>query len=114
MSECIFCKIARGEMNAEVLYSDEDVVAFQDINPQAPVHFLVIPRKHLDSAFQLEEQDQGLLYKIFNVIREISRDKGIDSEGVRILTNVAPGAGQSVFHLHFHALGGRRMLWPPG
>ncbi len=114
MEDCIFCRIAQGEMDAKILYSDEEVVAFQDINPQAPVHFLVIPRKHLHSAFQLGEEDQHLLYKIFHVIREISREKGIDQEGVRILTNVAPGAGQSVFHLHFHALGGRRMLWPPG
>lgn len=114
MEDCIFCKIANGELESQVLYSDDQVVAFRDVNPQAPVHFLVIPRKHLTSAFELGEEDGSLLVKIFQVIKELSKKEGIAERGVRILTNVARGAGQSIFHLHFHALGGRQMLWPPG
>ncbi len=114
MEECIFCRIASGEMYAEVVYGDDRVVAFRDINPQAPVHVLVIPRKHVRSVFDLSPQDGELLSHIFQVIRKISADEGIAEKGVRVLTNVEREAGQSVFHLHFHVLGGRRMLWPPG
>lgn len=114
MEECIFCRIASGEMEAEVIYEDDRVVAFRDINPQAPVHVLVIPRKHLRSVFDLSSQDGDLLFHIFQIIRDISAKEGIAEKGVRVLTNVEREAGQSVFHLHFHVLGGRRMLWPPG
>lgn len=114
MEDCIFCRIAAGEMDADVVYSDDRVVAFRDINPQAPVHVLVIPRKHLRSAFDLSEGDGDLLAHIFQVIRRVSEEEGIAGTGVRILTNVERGAGQSVFHLHFHVMGGRPMLWPPG
>ncbi len=114
MEDCIFCRIAKGEMDADIVYSDDRVVAFRDINPQAPVHVLVVPREHLRSAFDLGEEDGELLARIFKVIRRISEDEGIAGTGVRILTNVERGAGQSVFHLHFHVLGGRPMLWPPG
>lgn len=114
MEECIFCRIASGEMDADVIYEDDRVVAFRDINPQAPVHVLVIPRKHLRSVFDLSSQDGDLLFHIFEVIRNISAEEGIAERGVRVLTNVEREAGQSVFHLHFHVLGGRRMLWPPG
>lgn len=114
MEECIFCRIAAGEMDAEVIYEDDRVVAFRDINPQAPVHVLVVPRKHLRSAFDISAQDGDLLYHIFQAIRKISFDEGIAEKGVRVLTNVEREAGQSVFHLHFHVLGGRHMLWPPG
>ncbi len=114
MEECIFCRIASGEMEADIVYSDDRVVAFRDINPQAPVHVLVIPRKHLRSALDLDEEDGGLLAHLFKVIRRVSEEEGIAGTGVRILTNVERGAGQSVFHLHFHVLGGRQMLWPPG
>lgn len=114
MEECIFCRIAAGDMDADVVYSDDRVVAFRDINPQAPVHVLVIPRKHLRSAFDLSEDDGDLLAHIFRVIRSVSEKEGIAGTGVRILTNVERGAGQSVFHLHFHVMGGRPMLWPPG
>ncbi|MDI6872945.1 histidine triad nucleotide-binding protein [Candidatus Solincola sp.] len=114
MEDCIFCRIAEGEMDAEIVYSDDRVVAFRDINPQAPVHVLVIPRKHLRTAFDLGEEDGDLLSHIFKVIQRISEEESIAGTGVRILTNVERGAGQSVFHLHFHVLGGRQMLWPPG
>lgn len=114
MSDCIFCRIAKGEMQADVVYSDDEVVAFRDINPQAPVHVLVVPRRHLESILDLEEGDDGLLFAIFKAIREVAEREGIADRGVRVVTNVREEAGQSVFHLHFHVLGGRRMAWPPG
>jgi len=114
MEDCIFCRISRGEMKADVVYSDERVMAFRDINPQAPVHVLVIPHEHLRSVFDMQERHRDLLFHIFEVIRKVSEDEGIAGSGVRVLTNVERGAGQSVFHLHFHVLGGREMLWPPG
>lgn len=114
MEECIFCKITQGEMDADVVYDDEQVLAIRDINPQAPVHVLVIPRRHIRSIMDLEQEDAALLSHIFRVIREVSQKEGIATRGVRVLTNVEREAGQSVFHLHFHVLGGRRMLWPPG
>jgi histidine triad (HIT) family protein len=114
MEECIFCRISRGEMEADILYSDDDVIAFRDINPQAPVHFLVVPRRHIVSAMDLTPDDSGTLYHIFEVIRSLSETEGIARSGVRILTNVGREAGQVVMHMHFHVLGGRAMLWPPG
>lgn len=114
MEDCIFCKIAQGEMDADIVYSDDQVVAFRDINPQAPVHVLVIPRRHIRSVMDLAEEDASLLSHIFQVVQEVSDKEDITAKGVRVLTNVEREAGQSVFHLHFHILGGRRMLWPPG
>jgi histidine triad (HIT) family protein len=114
MEDCIFCKIAQGEMDSDIVYEDDRVLAFRDINPQAPVHILVIPREHIRSAMDLAEEDASLLYHIFQVIQEVSDKEDIAAKGVRVLTNVEREAGQSVFHLHFHVLGGRRMLWPPG
>jgi len=114
MEDCVFCAIAGGGMDADIVYSDERVVAFRDVNPQAPVHVLVIPRRHIRSALDLAAEDASLLFHIFAVIKEVAEAEGIATSGVRILTNVEREAGQSVFHLHFHVLGGRRMLWPPG
>jgi histidine triad (HIT) family protein len=112
--DCIFCKIAAGDIPAEILYQDEEVLAFRDVDPQAPSHILVIPRRHIASAFDLETADADLLAHIFQVIREVAHGDKIDESGTRILTNVGRAAGQAVFHLHFHVLGGRQMLWPPG
>jgi len=114
MEECIFCKIASGEMEAEILYSDEQVVAFRDINPKAPIHFLVIPKKHIPTALDLMPDDSDILPSIFAVIKKVAEEEGIASTGVRIVNNVGRAAGQVVFHLHFHVLGGRQLLWPPG
>ncbi|MDY6794242.1 MAG: histidine triad nucleotide-binding protein [Actinomycetota bacterium] len=114
MEDCIFCRIVTGDMDADIVYEDDEVLAFRDINPQAPVHILVIPRRHIRSSMDLAEEDADLLYNIFHVIREIADKEGITGNGVRILTNVERRAGQSVFHLHFHVLGGRNMNWPPG
>ena len=114
MEECIFCMIADGEMEAEILYSDEQVLAFRDINPKAPIHFLVIPRKHIPTAMDLTPDDADLLAHIFAVIKDVAEKEGIASTGVRIVNNIGKAAGQVVFHLHFHVLGGRQLLWPPG
>lgn len=110
--DCIFCKIAAGEMGGPPLYQDEDVTAFKDINPQAPKHILIIPNKHVASVSDAAAEDQALLGKLLLTAAKIAEDEGLS--GYRLVTNTGPEAGQSVFHLHFHLLGGRRMTWPPG
>jgi histidine triad (HIT) family protein len=114
MEECIFCRIAGEELEADILYSDEQVIAFRDINPQAPVHFLVVPRQHIVSALDLTSEDAELLSHLFEVIKAVAEKEKIAASGMRILTNVGRAAEQIVLHLHFHVLGGRRMRWPPG
>ncbi|HBN07777.1 MAG TPA: histidine triad nucleotide-binding protein [Cyanobacteria bacterium UBA8530] len=109
---CLFCKIARGEIPAARLYEDDQVVAFSDLNPQAPVHVLIVPRIHLDSLLALD--DPALALAMLNAAKTVAREKGIDETGFRLLTNVGEDGGQSVPHLHWHLLGGRRMEWPPG
>lgn len=114
MEDCIFCKIVRGEMDSEILFSDDEVIAFRDINPQAPVHFLVVPKRHIVSALDLTSEDAGLLASIFEAIRIVAEKENIAQSGMRILTNVGRSAEQIVLHLHFHVLGGRKLHWPPG
>ncbi len=110
-SDCIFCRIAAGEIAADVVLSDDDVVAFRDTNPQAPTHVLVIPRRHVTSAHELDDRD--LTAALFGAMQHIADIEGL-GEGYRIVTNIGPAAGQSVPHLHFHLLGGRSLSWPPG
>lgn len=112
--ECIFCAIVSGKVKSQIAYEDEDVVAFHDINPQAPVHILVIPRKHIASLNETSEDDLQLLGKLLLVARNIAKEKGISEDGYRIVLNTNRGAGQSVFHIHLHLLGGRPFGWPPG
>lgn len=114
MENCLFCKIAAGEIPSKTVYQDQDVVAFEDINPQAPHHVLIIPRRHITSISDLTLEDGPLLAKIFITAAKLAHEMGIDESGYRFLTNVGPNAGQSVFHLHFHLLGGRKLGWPPG
>ncbi len=114
MSDCLFCRIAAGEIAADVVYQDDKVMAFKDVQPQAPFHVLVIPKRHLTSAFDLGPDDAALLVRIFEVARNIAEADETVAGGVRILTNVGPQAGQVVMHLHFHVIGGRRLGWPPG
>ncbi|AKL95799.1 HIT-like protein [Clostridium aceticum] len=115
MSECIFCKIVKGEIPAAILYEDDKVVAFKDIQPTAPNHVLVIPKKHIVSMAHATEEDlQEILPQIFKVIQKLSQELGIKEEGFRIVNNCGKQGGQTVDHLHFHLLGGRQMLWPPG
>jgi histidine triad (HIT) family protein len=114
MENCLFCKIAIGAIPSKIVYQDEDVVAFEDINPQAPKHILLIPRQHIASIDDLTLNDGPILAKLFITAQKLAHDMGIDESGYRFLTNVGPDAGQSVFHLHFHLLGGRKFGWPPG
>ena len=113
-SDCLFCRIALGEIPAELVHSDPEVVAFRDIHPQAPTHILIIPRKHVASVSELEDDDAGLMGKLFLTARDLAREEGISGTGYRMVVNAGPGAGQTVFHIHMHLLGGRRMGWPPG
>ncbi len=114
MENCLFCKIAAGQIPSKIVYQDEDVVAFEDINPQAPHHVLIIPRRHIASIPDLTLEDGPVLARIFMTAAKLAHDMGIDESGYRFVTNVGPDAGQSVFHLHFHLLGGRRLGWSPG
>jgi len=114
MSECIFCRIAAHRAPAVIFYEDEHCVVFQDTNPQAPVHLLVIPRKHITSLNEDLENDRSLLGHMFAVAGRMAREQGIDSTGFRTVINTNREAGQTVYHLHVHILGGRRLHWPPG
>jgi len=112
--ECIFCRIAAGEIPAKVVRQDEDIVAFRDVNPRAPTHVLVIPRRHIASVNVLDPDDAALVGKLFLAAREIARSEGVDESGYRMVVNAGPDAGQSVDHIHLHLLGGRGLAWPPG
>lgn len=111
---CLFCRIRDGEVPAKIVHEDPDVVAFEDIHPQAPTHVLVIPRKHIATTLDLGPEDDALVGKMHRVAAEVARARGIDTFGFRTVINCNPGAGQSVYHLHIHLLGGRPMRWPPG
>jgi len=111
---CIFCKIIQKEIPANIIYEDELVVAFHDINPQAPFHLLVIPKKHLSTLLELREEDKDLIGHIYLVINKLAQDLGFSERGYRVVVNCKEEAGQTVFHIHFHVLAGRPMEWPPG
>jgi len=113
MTDCLFCKILAGKIPAKKVYEDEHTFAFEDINPQAPTHVLVIPKKHIVGLKEAGESDAELLGRCQLAAAEIARERGIE-HGYRTVYNVGPGAGQSVFHLHLHLLGGRALGWPPG
>lgn len=112
--DCIFCKIVAGEIPATMIYEDERAVAFRDLNPQAPTHALVIPRAHVASLNEASEDDEALLGHLLLVAARVARDEGHADGGYRTVINTGAGAGQTVFHLHVHVLGGRRLTWPPG
>ena len=114
MSDCLFCKIAAKTIPAKLVHEDDRAVAFDDINPQAPVHTLVIPRKHVASLAELNEADAGLLGHLLLVGNQVAKQKGIAEGGYRLVVNTGRNGGQTVFHLHLHLLGGRPMHWPPG
>ena len=114
MSDCLFCRIVSGAVPSNFVYQDEQVMAFEDINPQAPVHVLVIPRRHIPSVAEFTSSDAGLLGQMLQACVKIAVQKGISQQGYRIVTNTGPNAGQSVFHVHLHVLGGRHLAWPPG
>ena len=114
MDDCIFCQIADGKLDSEIVYQDELVVAFRDINPQAPTHIVLIPRQHIISLDAATDGHSQLLGHLALVAAEIARQEGLAASGDRLVTNVGPDAGQAVAHLHFHIIGGRPMSWPPG
>ena len=113
MSDCLFCKIAGGEIPSKKVYEDDEFFAFHDISPQAPTHVLVIPRRHIASLEDVAADDEALLGRLLLVCRRLARELGIET-GYRVVNNCGAPAGQSVFHIHFHLLGGRPMGWPPG
>jgi histidine triad (HIT) family protein len=114
MTDCIFCKIAAGEIPGERLYEDEHVLAFRDLNPQAPVHVLIIPRKHIATLNDLRDEDAELAGRLFLAAQAVAEQSGIAEAGYRTVVNCNAEAGQSVYHIHLHVLGGRRLNWPPG
>lgn len=113
-ASCIFCRIMSGEIPGKVVYEDETVYAFHDAHPVAPVHVLVIPRRHIPSLAELTPDDGPLLAALMQTCNRVARELGIAESGYRVVTNTGAGAGQSVFHLHFHVIGGRALRWPPG
>lgn len=114
MKDCLFCKIINKEIESDIVYEDEDVLVFKDINPQAPVHLLVIPKKHISSIMQIGELTQKQTSSLFSAIKKLAKDLELEKDGFRVVTNTGAGAGQSVYHLHFHLLGKRKFNWPPG
>ncbi len=114
MSDCLFCKIVAGEIPAELLYEDEYVAAFKDINPQAPMHHLIIPKKHISTINDLSTDDEALVGKMYLAGKALAQQEGIADSGYRAVMNCGESAGQTVFHIHLHVLGGRKMEWPPG
>ena len=114
MKDCIFCRIASGDVPAEIVHSDDIVVAFRDLNPKAPTHMLLIPRKHVASLRELTQDDDGAVGHLMRISAQLAEAEGISDSGFRLVANSGPDAGQSVGHLHFHLLGGRELGWPPG
>ena len=114
MSDCLFCKIEKGDIPAKKVYDGDSVFAISDINPQAPVHLLIIPKKHYSTILELDEKDQELVGSVFSAANCLAKDYGLDQSGFRVVVNCGAEAGQSVFHVHYHLLGGRAMHWPPG
>lgn len=114
MDDCIFCKINQGGIPSKKVYDGEDVFAIEDTNPQAPVHLLIIPKKHFSTLLEIGESDFKLIGSIFGVANQLAAERKLDQSGFRVVANCGAGAGQSVFHIHYHLLGGRAMKWPPG
>jgi len=109
MDDCLFCKMVRKEINTDIVYEDEQILVFKDIQPAAPVHILVIPKKHISSLCDLSKEDEALVGKIYTVINEIAEKQGIKDSGYRVIVNCGKDAGQEVMHLHFHLLGGKKL-----
>ncbi|MEK6679331.1 MAG: histidine triad nucleotide-binding protein [Nitrospirota bacterium] len=114
MSDCIFCKIIKKEIPSKIVYEDDMVIAFEDVNPQAPVHLLIVPRKHIPTLLDLTPEDNQLIGHIFLTANNLAKNKGISVPGFRTVFNCNKDAGQAVYHIHLHILGGRGMAWPPG
>ena len=111
---CLFCDIVQKKRPAKIMYEDDLVIAFEDINPQAPVHTLIVPKKHIETSLDIAEDENGLVGHLFQIANKIAGDKGIAERGFRLVMNCNPESGQTVFHIHLHLIGGRFMNWPPG
>ena len=111
---CIFCKIIERKIPSKIVYEDEKAIAFRDINPQAPLHVLVVPKKHIPTTLDISKEDYELIGHLFQIANKIAEENGIAGRGFRLVMNTNPEAGQSVYHIHLHVLGGRVMHWPPG
>ena len=114
MLDCIFCQIANHEILSTVVYEDEKIIAFEDIDPQAPVHVLIVPKKHIHTLVELKEHETETLQQLFIVAQNVATIKNVEHSGFRVVINCNPDGGQTVYHLHAHLLGGRKMNWPPG
>ncbi|MHC6203364.1 histidine triad nucleotide-binding protein [Breznakiellaceae bacterium SP9] len=114
MSDCIFCKISKGEIPCTKIYEDDEMLAFHDLNPQAPMHFLLIPKKHIKSIMELENTDAPLMGNLLYKAQELAKSLGCGERGARFVINCKEDGGQTVAHLHIHILGGRELGWPPG
>ncbi len=114
MADCIFCEIVNKRMKSDIVHEDDELVAFNDINPQAPVHVLIVPRKHIDSVQDMKQDDTELMSKMVLIAQKIAKKNKIDEDGYRLVVNYGVNGGQTVPHLHLHIMGGRRMTWPPG
>jgi len=112
--DCVFCKIIKKEIPAKVAYEDDQVIAFHDVNPQAPIHLLIVPKKHIASIMEIDDENSTLLNKIARAAQNLARENNIDKKGFRLVVNTGEEGGQTVNHLHFHLLGGRFLTWPPG
>ena len=114
MNECLFCKMVSGVIPCDKVHENENVLAFRDIDPKAPTHILIIPKKHITTLNEINENDQELLGELLLTAKKIAKDEGIDTSGYRTVFNCNSDGGQTVFHIHMHLLGGRPMAWPPG
>lgn len=114
MDNCIFCKIIEKKIPSKIVYEDSEILAIEDVNPQAPIHILVIPKKHIPTIQDIKEEDKLLIFNIHKLINKLAQEKGCAEKGYRTVINCNDDGGQAVYHLHFHLLGGRKMTWPPG
>ena len=114
MTDCLFCKMVSGDIQPDVVFETDAVLAFRDINPQAPTHVLIIPKQHITSINDLQENDQATVGKLYTAAKHIAAEEGIDNTGYRVVMNCGEDGGQTVWHIHLHLLGGRHMTWPPG
>lgn len=112
MDSCIFCKIINREIPSDIVYEDDKIIAFKDVNPVAPVHVLIIPKEHIASAMEITEENAPVVAHIFNTAKKIAEIMGIEKSGFRIVNNCGENAGQTVFHMHFHLIGGKTLMWP--
>lgn len=114
MSDCLFCKIVEGEISADIVFENDNVLAFRDVNPQAPTHILIIPRQHIPTTNDLTENHELIMGRLFSAAKIIAAQEGVSDDGYRMVVNCNEKAGQTVFHIHMHLLAGRDMTWPPG